>query len=896
MRKLLLVLPALALYAAPLAQSPPAQQADGVVRLLADLETSLAAPQEDAFRRIAAPGLPQADLEVVQEIRSGDGPARAVLQERDRVPEGDGYSVLVDLLVSHGLDGRIATWQISARPSPRARDRFEIAGLKQLAMVDGLVKLLLDRTREFAVHNLVFSSTDFTLKMTAGTAFLAQGENGRTALVLRGRGEVHFAPPDAAEQGQLMIFARHPALDTPIDAAFIRVHPAAFESNLSEHSLVPVEAIAADAARAQEVFDQFAGRTFGLGLSDLSSDRWSLLPGFGNMAVEFKSARFGWLTYTRSPSEAEDISLFDRPHNHNLSLYTSATKARARGRAYSEDDDDAYDVLQYDLDLTFDPTRPWVSGRGGLRIRIVADGATSLTFKLAEALRVSSITSPELGRLLGMRVVGQTAIIVSLPQPLAAGREVTLVFAYSGRLDSQELSREAIRIEAQSGQEGLADTPELKPEPRYMYSNHVYWYPQATSTDFALASMRLTVPSTFQIVASGRAIGSSVGPVAGSSSSRGDARYARTAEFFADRPIRYLSCVITRLVPLGRITAEVPAVAPASPATPAALEEPAAPALYLEIASTPRVTGRNRQLPALSSDIVKFYARLVGEVPYPNLTVVAADALLPGGHSPAFFALLQQPLPTSPLSWRDDPLAFDRYPNYLIAHEIAHQWWGQAVGFKNYHEQWLSEGLAQYSSVMYLSSVRPDVLRPLVREMRISAESMMDRGPIWLGYRLGHIEGRGAVFRAIVYNKSAVVLHMLRRLIGDDAFKRGLRRFYRDWRFKKAGTDDLRAAFEAEASRPLGRFFDRWIFGSSVPRLRVTSRLENGGQSALVRVEQIGETFDLPLTIGIDYTDGRTEEVSLAITEPMVEQRIPLNGTVRRIGPKDDLIFAKFVN
>jgi aminopeptidase N len=307
--------------------------------------------------------------------------------------------------------------------------------------------------------------------------------------------------------------------------------------------------------------------------------------------------------------------------------------------------------------------------------------------------------------------------------------------------------------------------------------------------------------------------------------------------------------------------------------------------VYLEIASTPRVTSRNRQLGALSSEILKFYAQQFGEAPYPNLTVVAADALLPGGHSPAFFALIQQPLPNTPLTWREDPLAFDRYPNYLISHEIAHQWWGQAVGFKNYHEQWLSEGLAQYSSVMYLSTARPDVLRPLIREMRNSALSMMNKGPIWLGYRLGHIEGRGAVFRAIVYNKSAVVLHMLRRLIGDEAFSRGLQRFYRQWRFQKAGTDDLRAAFETEAARPLGRFFDRWIFGSTVPKLRVTSHVDSASRSALVRVEQVGETFDLPLTIGVEYTDGRTVEVSLAVTEQVVELRISLAGEVRKIWP-----------
>ena len=72
------------------------------------------------------------------------------------------------------------------------------------------------------------------------------------------------------------------------------------------------------------------------------------------------------------------------------------------------------------------------------------------------------------------------------------------------------------------------------------------------------------------------------------------------------------------------------------------------------------------------------------------------------------------------------------------------------------------------------------------------ASTTTDQGPVYLGYRLGHIRGDSRVFRALVYNKGAAVLHMLRRLVGDDAFFRGLRRFYRDSRFRKAGTEDFR--------------------------------------------------------------------------------------------------------
>jgi aminopeptidase N len=137
---------------------------------------------------------------------------------------------------------------------------------------------------------------------------------------------------------------------------------------------------------------------------------------------------------------------------------------------------------------------------------------------------------------------------------------------------------------------------------------------------------------------------------------------------------------------------------------------------------------------------------------------------------------------------------------------------------------------------------------------------------------------------------------MLRRMIGDEPFRNGLRRFYREWRFRKAGTDDLRAAFEAEAQRPLGRFFDRWILGSTLPGVRVTARIGREGDAATVHVEQVGEVFDFPLTVAVQYTDGRTENHTLLVTEPMRDHRIPLKGPVRRIVTRDELTLAQWVN
>ena len=284
------------------------------------------------------------------------------------------------------------------------------------------------------------------------------------------------------------------------------------------------------------------------------------------------------------------------------------------------------------------------------------------------------------------------------------------------------------------------------------------------------------------------------------------------------------------------------------------------------------------------------FARITGEVPYPDFTLAVLDENLPGGHSPAYFAMFQQPLPTTPYSWAGDPVAFDdTYAHFFMAHEVAHQWWGQAVGWKNYHEQWISEGLAQYFAALYAAEDRgPAMLDTLLIGMRKSIEPYLDQGPISLGYRLGHIKTEGRVFRAIVYNKSAVVLHMLRRLVGDEAFFKGIKRFYTEWRFKKAGTDDFRAALEAETPIKLERFFQRWVAGFNRPRLHIGWHNVDA-QSSTIRVEQTGEVFDLPLTVAIQYADGRSETRTLKITEQVHEERLDVKSPIRRVTVRDEL-------
>lgn len=887
----------------------PLPQGEHLGAFVLRIQEALMAPDGGAYHALLALGESPRDTILVDDAYVA-GATRVVVKERDRQPlkgslPDEGYRLMLEIFTESGRRGRIATWRADVRLArtgaageggPRV---WRIVDQERIATLDGLYRLELNAAKQFTVRDLVVNSIDFRLQVPSGDAFVAETDEGVTALVVRGKGEMRFMPADEAERTQLRLYAGAESLVTTFDQAFIRVNPLNFAARLSANSLTerPVDARALD--RARDLFDAHIRQSFSLNLADLSAESWSLSPVGEDCLAEVHTKKFGALTFARSSGEAEDVTLFNRKTRRNISAYASPDKLRVRGRFYNEDDLIDYDVLDYVVNATFTPSREWIEGETTLRLRVRTAAIATVQLRLDEDLVVRSVASPDFGRLMHLRVIGQNNLIINLPTALSQNEELELRVAYGGRLPPQPLDREAIAVDQEPRPQPLFEVA-IPPEPYFVYSNRTHWYPRSSVGDYATATIRITVPAEYDVVATGlEAVGS---PMAVPAAGPGGA--SKVFLFVAGQPVRYLSCVISRFVHVNSPALELPGAqldrAGAQPASPG---DASRGEIALAIQTAPRQQNRGRSMRETAANILRHYTSLAGDAPYPSFSLVLTEALLPGGHSPAYFAVLNQPLPTTPFRWQDDPVSFDNFPSFFLAHEIAHQWWGQGVGWRNYHEQWLSEGFSQYFAALYASHTLGDqVFVNLIRQMRRWAIRYSDQGPVYLGYRLGHVKGEGKIFRALVYNKAAVVLHMLRRLIGDERFFAGIRHFYRDFRFRKAGTDDLRRVMEEESGVSLERFFERWIYGSRVPVIRFTSRVGDsldpaaGAPSVTLRFEQGDEVFDVPVTVTLVYASGARRSIAVLLADKLTERVVPLEDRLVAVEVNSDhSALAEFV-
>jgi aminopeptidase N len=206
----------------------------------------------------------------------------------------------------------------------------------------------------------------------------------------------------------------------------------------------------------------------------------------------------------------------------------------------------------------------------------------------------------------------------------------------------------------------------------------------------------------------------------------------------------------------------------------------------------------------------------------------------------------------------------------LVAHELAHQWFGDFVTCRDWSHGWLNEGFATY-------------LEHVEREDRLGRDEY-DYGIVGdLGDYLGEAGGRYQrpivcrdyrapieLFDRHLYQKGGLVLHQLRRRLGADTFWRGIKLYLQRHAHGIVETNDLMRALEEVSGSSLERFFDQWVYRPGHPELKVKVSYEDGILFVEAKQKQKGQdvaTFEYPLTVLVKTADGRLERHEREVTE-----------------------------
>ena len=199
--------------------------------------------------------------------------------------------------------------------------------------------------------------------------------------------------------------------------------------------------------------------------------------------------------------------------------------------------------------------------------------------------------------------------------------------------------------------------------------------------------------------------------------------------------------------------------------------------------------------------------------------------------------------------------------DYIVAHELFHHWFGDLVTIESWANLVLNEGFANYAEYLWheykYGRDRADVLRM----SELSAyydQAQYDAHPL-IHYHYGDA---GEMFDAHSYNKGGLVLHMLRDLVGDEAFYASLRLYLQQHAYNSVEADDLRLAFEDVTGKDLHWFFNQWFFGAGHPILQINHTYDESSRELAVTITQTQEEnsfyriFRLPVEIATYYEDG----------------------------------------
>lgn len=574
---------------------------------------------------------------------------------------------------------------------------------------------------------------------------------------------------------------------------------------------------------------------------------------------------------------------------------------------------DTVKVLQYRIQAKVEPPTK-LDADASLQLEVRQGGQRAALFELSRFLQIKQVESDGQpvefihnqaleGTQLARR--GNDLVAVIFPQPLRTGQKIELHFVYGG-----EVLSEAGKGLLYVGARGT-------------------WYPNR-GLDMAGFDLRFRYPVGWTLVATGKRVEGTTSeispgeeashwvsdrpmPVAGFNLGK----YSRVVAHAGTVQVEaYATAVVERTFPKGTTESAIP-----QPLSPFQIRRPSQ---ALTVTAPPPSPARNAQAVAdLSAHAVEFFANRFGPYPYADLALTQMPGnISQGWPSLIFLSSFSFLTPEEKTQLHVNPVT-RILSDSVIAHETAHQWWGDLISWRDYRDQWILEALANYSALMMLESDSPPKFRLVMETYRDNlleknkeGSPLADAGPVTFGTRLtcSHFPGG---YEAISYGRGTWLFHMLRYMLrdatrkssgrsgnvsdaqADASFLRALNKTRQRFQEKSITTHDLLQVFEEElppslwfeGKQSLDWFYEGWVNGTALPHFElhgVKYTQKPGGSVVTGTIAQDDAPKDLvtpvpvyavgggkPVLLGQVFADG--PETSFHLSAPAGTRKVVLD-------------------
>jgi aminopeptidase N len=488
------------------------------------------------------------------------------------------------------------------------------------------------------------------------------------------------------------------------------------------------------------------------------------------------------------------------------------------------------DVDHYTIDAEISLKSQTITAKASMKFVPLDDHTQYATLELNGSLNVSKVTDDKGQAVSFSRSNQDNTVRLTFDPPLAKGQPVTLVFTYDGHLTGNE------------------DSPVYGIKFAAIHEDYAYllyparWFPvSGYTTDRFSADLNLTVPAGARAIAAG----------------------IETSSPAADGKTTY-NFQFSRSSFPGSV-----AVVTGTPVKSNA--DGITTSLYFRDAEKDMAGSYGEEI----AKIMNYLTGLFGIAPYANLTVIETENGAPGGYAAPGILFL-------------NPAAIGHTVNpRLLANQISRQWWEEELSPINRNHLWLENGLADYSEALWTEHEKGAAAFEAEMKDEGVAALTVDNVPIIQSSRE---EDYSPELWALTGSKGAVVMNMLRYIVGDQKFYAALKQYVQEHAWHPVATEDLRKTFEQVSAQDLRGFFIQWIESSGAPEFKLEYTVfrtydkekNKGGFRVTGKVSQDLDTFRMPVDIKIE-TEGEPEKQRVDVVGTSTEFSIDTFGKPKSV-------------